>query len=258
MKIATYILGALLAAVLGAAAFYYFTTALPMTAENQRLKAAIPELEKAKSDIRKLRETEQKTTAWMAPVIETAKKELSIEMNAGKAEVQSADTRVIVNISEQMLYLPGSVTFSKDSIPLLQKLANMLKNPALKDREIIVSNMTLRVEARGKGRKKTPAKDARTLASERSMALVKYLVDRSGVSPESLVAAAYPAALPERGFKIKDQKTIIVIQTPAMIDMTGQKPAAAQQSQPASALTGTAAPAPQPLPTTKPQAPKTN
>ena len=257
MKIVTYILGALLAAVLGAAAFYYFTTAVPMTAENQKLKAGMPEFEKAKADLKKCKEAEQKATAWVMPVLETAKREFDVEMKAGKAEVQVADTRVIVNISEQMLYLPGSVTFSADSVPMLQKIGNLLRNPALKDREIIIGNMTLPVAAHGKGKKKIPAKDARTLASERSAALVKYLVEKGSINQESLVAAAYPAALPDRGFKITDQKTIITIQAPATIEMAGQKPAAVQQPKPASAPTGTATPAPKPLPT-KPAAPKTN
>ena len=257
MKIVTYILGALLAAVLGAAAFYYFTTALPMTAENQKLKAGMPEFAKAKADLKKYREAEQKATAWVAPAMETAKREFAVELNAGTAEVQSVDTRVIVNISEKMLYMDGSVTFSKDSVPVLQKIGNLLRNPALKDREIIVGNMTLPVEARGKGKKKSPAKDARTLATERSTALVKYLVEKGGISQDALVAAAYPAALPDRGFKIKVQKTVITIQAPAMIDLTGQKPAPVQQPKQASAPTGTAAPAPKPLPT-NPAAPKTN
>ena len=257
MKLVTYILGALLAAVLGAAAFYYFTTALPMTAENQKLKAGMPEFEKAKTDLKKCKETEQKATAWVLPVLETAKREFAVEMSAGNVEVQSVDTRVVVNISEQMLYLPGSVTFSNDSVPMLQKIGNLLRNPTLKDREIIVGNMTLPVEARGKGKKKTPAKDARTLASERSAALVKYLVEKGGISQESLVAAAYPATLPDRGFKIRDKKLVMVIQAPATIDMAGQKPSAAQQPKPTSAPTGTAAPAPKPLPT-QATAPKAN
>jgi len=248
MKLVTYILGALLAAVLGAAGFYYSTIARPMTAEYQKMKTGMPEFEKAKTDLRKYKEAEKKTTAWVAPAIEAAKKELAVEMDAGTAEVQAVDARVIVNLSEQMLYRDGSVTFSKDSVPMLQKLATLLKNPILNDREIIVGNMTLSVTAHGKGRKNTPARDARALASERSTALVKYLVEKGGVNQEALVAAAYPATLPDRGFKIKDQKTIIIIQTPAMIDMTGQKPAAAvQPSKPASAPTGTAVPTPTPL-----------
>ena len=257
MKIVTYILGALLAAVLGAAAFYYFTTAQPMSVENQKLKAGMPEFEKAKIDLKKCKDAEQKATAWVAPVMETAKREFAVEMNAGAAEVQSVDTRVIVNISEKMLYMDGSVTFSNDSVPLLQKIGNLLRNPVLKDREIIVGNMTLPVAARGKGKKKVPAKDARILASERSTALVKYLVEKGGISQESLVAAAYPAALPDRGFAIKDRKIVITIQTPAAIDRAGQKPAAIQQPAPVSAPTGTAVQTPQPLPT-KPAVPKTN
>jgi hypothetical protein len=257
MKIIAYILGALLAAVLGAAAFYYFTTAIPMTLENKKLKEGMPELEKARTEIKKCKEAEQKATAWVMPVAETAKREFAVETGAGKAEVQSADTRVIVNISEQLLYQQGSVTFSSDSVPMLQKIGNLLRNPTLKDREIIIGNMTLPVEAHGKGKKKTPAKDARTLASERSAALVKYLVEKSGISQESLVAAAYPAALPDRGFKIKDQKLIITILAPAKIELTAQAPPAVQQPKQASTPTGTAAPAPKPLPTT-PAAPKTN
>jgi hypothetical protein len=136
--------------------------------------------------------------------------------------------------------------------------------------------MTLSVAAHGKGRKNTPARDARTLASERSAALVKYLVEKGGVSQEALVAAAYPSELPDRGFTIKDKKTVFIIQTPAMISIPGQKAAVDLQSKPvststgtiapapqtpstnpASAPTGTAAPTPQPLPT-KQAAPKAN
>ncbi len=255
MKIVTYILGALLAAVLGVAAFYYFTTAQPMTAENQKLKTGIQELEKAKADLKKCKEAEQKATAWVAPVVDTAKREFAVELNSGKAEVQTADARVIVNISEQLLYLPGSITFSKDSVPMLQKIGNLLRNPILKDREVLVGNMTMPVEARGKGKKKSPAKDARTLASERSTALVKYLVEKGGINQEALITAAFPAALPERGFTIKDRKTVIIIQAPAAINIPAQKPVAVQQLKPASAPTATAAS--QPLPA-KPGAPKTN
>ncbi len=255
MKIVTYILGALLAAVLGVAAFYYFTTAQPMTAENQKLKTGIQELEKAKADLKKCREAEQKATAWVAPVVDIAKREFAVELNSGKAEVQTADARVIVNISEQLLYLPGSITFSKDSVPMLQKIGNLLRNPILKDREVLVGNMTMPVEARGKGKKKSPAKDARTLASERSAALVKYLVEKGDINQELLIAAAFPATLPDRGFTIKDRKTVIIIQAPTAINIPGQKPVAVQQLKPASAPTVTATP--QPLPAVS-AAPKTN
>jgi hypothetical protein len=74
--------------------------------------------------------------------------------------------------------------------------------------------MTVNAPAQGKGRKRVPAKDARTLAAGRSMELVKYL-EKNAVIAESLVAAAYPAKLPERGFRIKDQKTVIIISLPA-------------------------------------------
>jgi len=258
MKIVTYILGALLAVVLGAVALFYITTVKPMKAENERFTTALPEFEKAKLDFKKCREAEKQATAWLTPVVDAAKKELGSEITAGKAEVAAAGGRVVVNISEELLYIPGSVTFSKDSVASLQKIAAMLKTSPMKDKEIFVGNMTLAVAASGKGKKKIPAKDARSLAAERSTALVKYLVEKGGVNPESLIAAAYPAALPEQGYKLKGQKAIIIINNTTALAAAAPKAEAVQQAkQPVSISTGTVAPAPKSIPIT-PAAPKTH
>lgn len=239
MKIATYLLGALLAAALGAAALFYFQTFRPMQAEYAKMKPAMPELDKAKAELKRYKTKESQETAWMAPVVADINTKLADEVKAGKAEVAAAGASVVVNISEDILHTPRSVTFHKDSRPLLEKLASILSNKDLKGKEIIVANVTEAVPAQGKGRKKIPPKDARTLAADRSLALTKWL-EQNKVEQDELVAAGYGAKLPDTGFKIKDHKTMIVISNPP-------SPAAMPAAQPV--------PAPAPKPGAPPAAP---
>ena len=128
-----------------------------------------------------------------------------------------------------------SITFARTSQQNLLNLAAFLKE--FKDKDIIIGNMTKPAPAQGKGRKRVPPRDARTLASGRSLELVKYL-EKNGVPAEALAAASYPAKVPDRGFKIKEQKTIIVIAAPA-----SASPEAAEPKQTAPATQPTATPA---------------
>ncbi len=238
MKIVTYLLGALLAAALGAAALFYFSTFQPMSADYSRLKAGMPEMDRAKSELKKYKERDARETqsvAWVNPTVEFLSNGLADEIKAGKAEVVSAGNTVVINITEDALYTPQSKTFAKDTQTRL-KLASLLKKEELKKKDIIIGNITEAVAARGKGRKKTPPKDALTLAAERSIELVKSLV-KDGVSQGSLAALAYSPQLPDRGFKIKSRKTMIIIGTcpapPASPEKTAAQPAAgAQKPQP--------------------------
>jgi hypothetical protein len=265
MKIVTYLFAALLCAALGAAALFYFFTFQPMSAEYALLKAVKPELDKAKTELKKYKEKEAKNAgevAWIAPVLETFTNGLNDEIMAGKAEVVSAGNAIVVNIVEDVLYTPGSKTFAKNNQTLL-KLATLLKKEGLKEKDIFIGNATEAVAAHGKGKKRVPPKDALTLASERSEELVKYL-EKYGVPPESLVAIAYSTKLPDRGFKIKNRKTVIIISTlPAAIarDAATAKPEAAPappQARPAPAAQGTVPQtAPKAIPI-KPGQPKTD
>jgi outer membrane protein OmpA-like peptidoglycan-associated protein len=238
MKIATIVLIVLLLATLGGGAYFYLTVHAPMAVDLEKLQQGQPEFDKARKELSQLKAKEKQESGWIGPVIDALKKGLATEISAGRAEVVTAGNRVIVNISETVLYTPLSVTFARDSKPALDNLAALLKE--FKDKEIIVGNMTTSAPAQGKGKKKVPARDARTLASGRSLELVKYL-EKNGVSAEAIVAASYPAKVPERGFKLKEQKTIIVITAPA-----SASPEAAAQKQeaktaPATKTTATAA-----------------
>ncbi len=72
MKIVTYVLIALLVVTLGAAAFFYLTYYQPMAADYARMKAGIPELDKAKAELKKIKEKESKETAWLTPAARCA------------------------------------------------------------------------------------------------------------------------------------------------------------------------------------------
>jgi len=209
MKIVTYLLAALLCAALGAAAIFYFFTFQPMAADYARMKAGLPELDKAKAELRRYKDKEKQESAWIAPLVETFNNGLNDEIKAGKAEVVSAGNAIIVNIAEDVLYTPGSKTFAKDTQTLL-KLASLLKKEGLREKDIFIGNATEAVAAHGKGKKRVPPKDALTLASERSEELVKYL-EKYGAPQDSLAALAYSTKLPDRGFKIKNKKTIVMI-----------------------------------------------
>ncbi len=238
MKIVTYLLGALLAAALGAAALFYFSTFQPMSADYARLKAGMPELDRAKSELKKYKEKETRDAqeiAWIKPAVEFLGNGLDNEIKTGKAEVVSAGNMVVINIAEDALYTPQSKTFAKDTQTRL-KLASLLKKDELKKKDIVIGNVTEAVAARGKGRKKTPPKDALTLAAERSIELVKSLI-KDGISQGSLAALAYSPQLSDRSFKIKNRKTMIIIGTcptpPASPEKPATQPAAgAQKPQP--------------------------
>jgi hypothetical protein len=181
---------------------------------------------------------------------------LSDEIKAGKAEVLSAGNKVVVNISERALYMPGSYTFSQESPQLRAKLIGLLHNKEVKGKTIQIGNTTEAVPAQSVGRKKIPGKEARTLAAERSAALIKDL-EKNGVDQDALVASAYSSKQPEIGFTIKGHKTVIIIETPPAAPMVAAKPAPAPQapsgSAPATKSTATvtavpAAPQTQPKP----------
>lgn len=214
MKIVTYLLAALLVAALAAAGVFYVTMFEPMYADYKRMKAGMPELDKAKAELKRYKDKETRETAWIGPAVNEFSKNLEEEIKAGKAEVSAAGTGIVINISEDMLYLPRSVTFRNESRALLQKLAAMLGNKELlKGKEITVSNTSEPVAGQGKGRKKIQPREARALAADRSMALARFL-EQNKVDRDSLVAAAYPEKVADTGFKIKDRKTMIVITSP--------------------------------------------
>jgi hypothetical protein len=232
MKIVTYILIGLLVVTLGGGAYFYLYMHKPMAGEYEKMKQGQPEFDKARKELSKFKTKEQQETGWIGPAVEALKKGLANEISTGKAEVVAAGSRVVVNIDEGVLYTPRSVTFAKSSPPSLASLAALLKE--FKDKEIVIGNMTQSAPAQGKSRKRVPAKDARTLAAGRSMELVKYL-EKNGVVAETLVAAAYPSKLPERGFKIKEQKTVIIISAPA----SAAAEAAKQETKPAPVVKST-------------------
>lgn len=250
MKIVTYILIALLVVCLGGAAYYYMAVYKPLAAEYELVKNVKTDLDKAKIELKKYRELEnqeKQETAWMSAGIQSLQNSMKGLLDAGKAEVVASGHRIVINISETVLYTPLSITFAKDSRPILDSLASTLKE--FKDKEIFIGNVTVPAPAKGKGRKKTPAKDARTIASGRSAELVKFL-EKNAVPAESLIASAYPQNLPDRGFKLKDRKTVIVISSPAAAAASTQAPQAAKPA-PVSAPAATAAPAQQkPIPIT--------
>ena len=230
MKIAASVLIAILVVTLGAGAVFYLKTYKPLAEDYARMKTSLPAYEKANAELKKLKENETKETGWLKPEVEALSTGLGNEIKSGKAEVLAAGDKVIMNISEQALYLPGSYTFAKESPQLRSNLAALLKSDTLKGKDIYIGNTTQAVPAQGKGKKRIPAKDARTLAAERSAALIKDFV-KNGVNQDALIAAAYSAKQPVIGFKIKAQKTVIIIENPLRVPMAATKQEAAPQAQ---------------------------
>jgi len=256
MKIVASVLIVLLIALLGGAGFFYLKVHQPMAADLAKFRSEQPQLEKMSRELKTRKDRESQETAWLAPTVEALRKGLAAAgIPADRAEVAVAGNRIVLNISEGVLYTPHSVTFAKNGRPALDGLAEMLK--PLKGLEIVVGNVTEAAPAQGKGRKRVPAKDARSLAAGRSVELVKYL-EKKDLAPGSLVAAAYPAKMPEQGFRIKSGKTMIVIGqlaaavSPSPAPTPATAPAAKLETRPTPTAkatgTSTAAPAPQPKP----------
>jgi hypothetical protein len=253
MKIFAYLLLVLLFAGAGGAAYFYINMYQPLEANNKKFEAGMPELDKTRADLKKYKEKEKNETAWMKPVIDAFSSVLSNEIKTGAAEVLSAGNKVVVNISEQALYMPGSKTFTRESPPLLAKLDSLLRDDSVKGKNIYIGNTTQAAPAQGRGARKIPAKDARTLAAERSAELTKYL-EKKGVNPDALIEAAYSSKHPESGSKIKERKTIIIIENPLPVPMVAakQEPASEMQTRPTLTTKGSttvpAAPAGTPAP----------
>ena len=245
MRIVTFILVVLLIGSLGAGAYLYLQTYRPMASEQAILKAGQAGMEKA---LKKFQDREKQERAWIGPLAGMLQSGLSAEIASGKAEVVIAGNQVVVNLAEEVLYTPHSVTFARDSQPLQLRLAGLLKE--IKDKEIIVGNTTQPAPAQGRGRRRVPAKDARSLAAARSHELVKALV-RNGVPEVPLVAAAFSAKMPDRGYRLKGSKTLFIISAPAAAEPATVIPAVQQPAIPGSAATGSA-PAVQPSQQQKP------
>jgi len=245
MKIVVIILIGLLVATLGGGAYFFLYEFKPVAAEYEKLVQGQPEFERTRKELSLLKAKEKQETGWIDGAVQALKKGLGAEIAAGKAEVAASGGRIVVNISDSILYTPLSVTFAKDSKPFLDSLAALLKE--FKDKQIVVGNMTIAAPAQGRGRKKVPARDARTLASARSLELVKYL-EKNGVAADALVSASYPAKAPEHGFKIKELKTIIVITVPPSASNDGTVPKQDTKAMPSTkpaATASTSAPASQ-------------
>lgn len=238
MKAFTYLL---LLAVLGGAAFFFFTIHRPMASEHARMKIGWPEMDQAKAELNKYREM----NSWLKPTAETLSTGLDKEIKEGTAEVAVAENgTVVINISEKALYTPGSVTFAKESPEARAKIASLLKSlKVLGDKVISIGNATDPSPPQGNGRRKIPGREARELASARSLALVKDF-EKNGVAQASLISAAYPAKQSDQGFKIKDHKTVIIIGFPPR-PIHEAAVSAAPQAKPAPAPKG-------PAPTTVP------
>ncbi len=208
MKAVTYLLLLLLA---GGGAFFYFTIHEPMAKDYNRMKIGQPEFEKDAAELKRYKQRE----AWTQDAVSTLQAGLQKEIAEGKAEVVTTfGGAVVVNIAESVLYTPDSVTFARDSRQTIENIASVLKNlKGLKDNEISIGNVTESTKAQRAGRKKIPARSGRDIAADRSSALVKAL-EKQGVPEEALIAAAYAPKQPDRGFRIKDRKTMIVIASP--------------------------------------------
>jgi hypothetical protein len=257
MKIVTTILIAMLVLALGAGAFFYLKIYTPMAADYTRMKAGMPEFDKAKSDLKRYKDLETQEKGWMGPAVDALSAGLADEIKTGKAEVLTSGSKIVVNIAEQSLYMPDSYIFTRDSQQVLTKLVGLIVGEKLKGKDITIGNTTITMEPQGKARRRAPVRDARTLAADRSAALIRYL-EKNNVRQDALIAAAYSSKKPEIGFKIKDRKTVILIENPPVAPVLSAvkqesppvKPAPATQSTStaSTAPTSTAAAPAQPKP----------
>jgi hypothetical protein len=229
MKIVTSVLTVLLIMTLTAGALFYLRAYKPMAEDYVRMATRMPAFDKANIELKHIKEKESKETAWINPAIATLSAGLVNEIKSGNAEVLESGNKVVVNISEQALYLPGSYTFSTESPQLRSNLVFLLKSDRLKGKDIYIGNTTHAVPEQGRGRKKVPAKDARTLAAERSAALIKYF-EKNGVNQDTLIAVAYSPKQPVTGFLIKDRKTVIIIENPPTVPLGATRQESARQS----------------------------
>ncbi len=216
MKIVTSVLIALLVVTLGAGAVFYLKTYKPVAEDYARMKAGLPAYEKANAELKKLKEKESKETAWLKPAVDVLSAGLGNEIKSGKAEVLTADNKVIVNISEQALYLPGSCYLCKRKPAAAIEPRDSAEERCAEGQRHLYREHDPGSAGAGQGQKEGPGKDARTLAAERSTALIKDL-EKNGVNQDAFIAVAYSAKQSVIGFKIKDHKTVIIIENPPAV-----------------------------------------
>jgi tetratricopeptide (TPR) repeat protein len=106
--------------------------------------------------------------------------------------------------------------------PSIYRLGNLLRRRKLGDD--VERGMRLIKESD----KLRPAKDARTLAAERSAALIHDFEKNGGVNQDSLTAAAYSPKQPATGLLIKDRKTVIIVESPPAVLFTTKQEGAPQ------------------------------
>lgn len=228
MRIVVIVLIALLLSCIGGAAFFYTSIHQPLA---EKVATSIPELDRTKAELTKYKQKEKLEAAWINPLLDAVALEFAEDIKTGAIEVFSTGSKLVVNIAEQSLFMPGSRIFAKDSPRLLTKLDTLLRSERIKGKDIVIGNSTPNIPPQAIGRKRIPGKDGRALAAERSAELIKYL-EKKGVKPELLIAAAYAPNQATAGIKIKDRKTVIIIETPASAPMTAPKQAADAQTKP--------------------------
>jgi hypothetical protein len=222
MRIAAILLIALLLAGIGGAAFFYTQLYQPL---DEKMRTSIPEFDKTKAELMKYKSKERTETLWATSLIEAVNAELGEEIKTGAVEVLFTGARVVVNIAEQALYVPESRTFAKESPRMLMKLETLLRSERIKGKDIYIGNATETVPAQTRGRIRSPQKDGRTLAADRSMELIKYL-EKKGVTANALIALAYVSGEQTLGAAIKNRKTVILVETPpSALVVTGAKQA---------------------------------
>ncbi|MFA5073498.1 MAG: hypothetical protein WC539_06345 [Nitrospirota bacterium] len=222
MRLFSFVLVLVVIAAFGGGAYYYMMVYQPMVTEYERMKTGMPELDNARNELRKYRDKERLESSWVKPAVDTLSAGLSDEVTAGKAEVLSGGDKVIINISEQVLFQPGSKTFAPGSAQFLLKLESLLRSEKIAGKDLSIGNATKSPAAQPKSKGRVLTKDPRTLAMERSLELVKYL-EKKGINPDTLITVAYASKQPLVGQKIKDQKTMIIIANQPQISIAVAK-----------------------------------
>ena len=139
-------------------------------------------LEATKAELEELRKKRQQTEERLARYRSIAEK-LASMVEAGKLSVKIRDGKMVIELSNNILFDSGSVEIKDDGQEALKQLANVLQE--IKKRDFLVAGHTDNV----------PISSSRfesnwELSTARAVEVVRFLQE-NGVNPDHLAAAGY-------------------------------------------------------------------
>lgn len=195
MKLATTIVSAVLAVVLGAGGYLYVGQYQPVKNDYQQTKAKKAELERRVSDlshelnlkVAEITKTKREKEAEIAQVQSTKDSLISKmekEINKNQIQITQLADKLKVSIVDKILFPSGEADITDEGLEVLERVGTVLKN--MEDKIIRVEGHTDNVPIRGRLARKFPTNWE--LSTARATNVVRLLQETVKIDPTKLEA----------------------------------------------------------------------